>query len=87
MTLACAVNDDNSIYPFDEKELLKCAQILLNCKVDINSKEDELNATALHFAIKNDHRSLVKFLLDKGADVDALDNEKRTVRKYNMDYE
>jgi len=32
---------------------------------------DELSKSALHYAVENDHRQLVHFLLSKGADVNA----------------
>ncbi|CAG7837493.1 unnamed protein product [Allacma fusca] len=71
MPLACSVNEDKS-------EIKRCAEIILEHTIDINYREPELGATALHFAVKSDLLELLDVLIAKGADVNACDSDRRT---------
>jgi len=52
--------------------LAKKVNVLLQEGVDINAK-DESGQTALHYAVRGDHKELTEFLIAKGADVNAKD--------------
>ena len=42
---------------------------MLSCDIDINSKDDESSATPLIIAVMHNHVEVVKYLLQKGADI------------------
>ncbi|MNL12636.1 Phosphocholine transferase AnkX [compost metagenome] len=50
----------------------KEVQALLKSKADINAKDPEEKRTALYFAISNEHKDVIKLLIDKGADLENL---------------
>ena len=50
------------------------AEILLDRGADITTK-DENGYTALHLAVKNDFKEMVKWLLDRGADIEQITDD------------
>jgi ankyrin repeat protein len=48
--------------------------LLLGHKVNINSTDQSLGRTALHYAAEYNRPTLAKLLIQKGATVDAVDN-------------
>jgi Ankyrin repeats (3 copies) len=59
---------------------------LLNRGVDVNKKDDREGWTALHFAIFEEHKEIIKLLLDNGADINQEDNEGWTALYVGSDY-
>ena len=53
-------------------------QILGKCPTLLNEKDDE-GYTPLHLAVISGNKTIVKFLLARGADCDAVDNELHSV--------
>lgn len=57
---------------------LKEVQNALSSGVDINVQDAENGYTALHLAVSNDHKLIVKLLVEKGAEVNKLNFRKQT---------
>ncbi|CAN8008545.1 unnamed protein product, partial [Ixodes pacificus] len=55
-----------------------CAELLLMVEPGLASVQDEEGYTTLHFAVISGNRTMVRFLVDRGADVSVLDNEKHS---------
>lgn len=53
------------------------ADLLIHRGQNVNSK-DWIGQTPLYYAVRNNNEEMVKFLLDKGAIIDALDNDSIT---------
>ncbi|CAH3168725.1 unnamed protein product [Pocillopora meandrina] len=50
---------------------------VLSCDIDINSKDDESSVTPLTVAVKHNHVEVVKYLLQKGADISLTTESKK----------
>ena len=50
-------------------------KLLVHSGADINVEEEETKATALLLAIMSGHTQIVQYLLDKGADINALSKD------------
>lgn len=50
----------------------------LSSGVDINSQDPKNGYTALHLAASNDHKLIVKLLVESGADINTLNLRKQT---------
>ncbi|XP_064484088.1 uncharacterized protein LOC135396822 [Ornithodoros turicata] len=61
-----------------ENLTLGCAQSLLATDPGMVMVQDEEGYTALHFAVISGNRTMVGFLVDRGADVACVDNEKHS---------
>lgn len=48
---------------------------LLDCDAGLLERRDEAGATPLHYAALSGHRELVRLLVDRGADLNCLDDE------------
>ncbi len=57
---------------------LEIVKLLIDCGAEVNVVNKETNQTVLHMASKASNSDLVKFLIAKGADVDAIDYWKNT---------
>ena len=57
---------------------LKAVKNGLSSGVDINSREPKNGYTALHLAASNDHKLIVKLLVESGADINTLNLRKQT---------
>ncbi|KAH9375703.1 hypothetical protein HPB48_020830 [Haemaphysalis longicornis] len=55
-----------------------CAELLLLCEPGLTSVQDEEGYTTLHFAVISGNRTMVRFLVERGADVNCVDNEKHS---------
>jgi len=57
---------------------LKAVKSSLSSGVDINSQDAKNGYTALHLAASNDHKAIVKLLVESGADINKLNFRKET---------
>ncbi|XP_075556683.1 uncharacterized protein LOC142588749 [Dermacentor variabilis] len=55
-----------------------CAELLLLYEPGLTSVQDEEGYTTLHFAVISGNRTMVRFLVERGADVNCVDNEKHS---------
>lgn len=61
-------------------KLKKCKLLqILNADLSLITAKDEDGYTALHLATIAGNKAVVKYLLSKGADIHAKDNEDHTV--------
>lgn len=66
-----------------EKGLVEAVRIILaHSKANIDSKDREYGRSALSWASKNGHETIVRILLENGADVEARDGASRTALSY-----
>jgi len=56
----------------------KAVETLLKEKADINAKDPEQKRTALYFAISNEHKEVIKLLIDKGASLENLSEDQES---------
>ena len=57
---------------------IKTVKSGLSSGVDINSQDPKNGYTALHLAVSNDHKLVVKLLVEKGVEVNKLNSRKQT---------
>ncbi len=50
----------------------KAVEALIKSKADLNANDPEEKRTALYFAISNEHKEVIKLLIDKGASLENL---------------
>ena len=62
-----------------ENAALACAHLITAAAPDLVDARDEDGYTPLHLAVIAGNRQLIKFLLDKNADVNCLDYERHSV--------
>lgn len=53
----------------------KAVQALIKSKADLNAKDPEEKRTALYFAISNEHKEVIKILIEKGASLENLSQD------------
>ncbi len=53
-------------------------ELLLACKLDVNAKSDQGRQTPLHYAAFGGYMRSIQFLLEHGADIDAVDGAGHT---------
>ena len=56
----------------------KIAKLLINNGADVNIKNSVGNYSILHFAVENNDKDFVNYLLDKGVDINAKDSDDST---------
>jgi ankyrin repeat protein len=61
-----------------ENQNLNCIEQIINADPDLLNETDEEGYTPLHLAVISGNSVIVKFLISKGADVNAVDNEKHS---------
>ena len=71
----------HSIYNLESEEFL---DILLEYGADINRQNEKNGSTPLHIAIKMENYSIVKYLLNKGADYSIQDKFRKTPKEYAL---
>lgn len=58
-----------------ENENIKCVEQILEAEPDLLHLQDEEGYTPLHLSVISGNKLVLKYLISKGADVNALDNE------------
>ncbi len=61
-----------------ENENLSCIDQILTAEPKLLNQKDEEGYTPLHLAVISGNRTIVKYLVTRGADVNAVDNEKHS---------
>lgn len=56
----------------------KTVESLIKAKADINAKDPKEKRTALYFAISNEHKDVIKVLIDNGASLENLSEGQET---------
>ena len=64
-------------YPVSDTRALSAVQAAAELGVDVNATDDQ-GVTALHGAVQNGHNTVIQFLADKGANLNAKDKAGRT---------
>lgn len=81
LTLAAGLGkraaSDITYYQWDQYRAIEAAQVALDLGIDIDAA-NEWGATALHGATYHAADELIRFLVSKGASIDAIDWEKQT---------
>ena len=68
----------NALHYCAENQNLNCIEQIIEADPDLLNQTDEEGYTPLHLAVISGNSSIVKFLISKGADVNAVDNEKHS---------
>ena len=68
----------NALHYCAENQNLSCIEQIIAADPNLLNKTDEEGYTPLHLAVISGNSAIVKFLLSKGADVNAVDNEKHS---------
>jgi ankyrin repeat protein len=56
----------------------KAVETLIKEKADLNAKDPEQKRTALYFAISNEHKEVIKLLIENGASLENLSEDQET---------
>ena len=73
-----------SIFTGNPSDLYNMTKIMIENKLDINTKDDN-GQTLLFQAIGTENLKLLKLLVENGANVNIKDNENNTPLKYMID--
>ncbi len=68
----------NALHYCAENQNLNCIEQIIAADPALLNQTDEEGYTPLHLAVISGNSSIVKFLIGKGADVNAVDNEKHS---------
>ena len=68
----------NALHYCAENQNLNCIEQIIAADPDLLNQTDEEGYTPLHLAVISGNSAIVKFLIGKGADVNAVDNEKHS---------
>ena len=68
----------NVLHYCAENQNLNCIEQIIEADPDLLNQTDEEGYTPLHLAVISGNSAIVKFLISKGANVNAVDNEKHS---------
>ena len=69
----------NAVHYCAENQNVKCIEQILTAEPALLNDKDEEGYTPLHLAVIAGNKAVIKFLVSKGADVNAVDNEQHSV--------
>lgn len=72
-------------YPDNESRLLEIAKTMVDHKADINAQTPDTKQTVLMIALLNNQFRLAAWLLEKGARIDLIDEDGKTLYNYILD--
>lgn len=61
-----------------ENQNLACIEQILNAEPNLLNQQDEEGYTPLHLSVISGNKVVLRHLIARGADVDAVDNEKHS---------
>ena len=68
----------NALHYCAENQNLNCIEQIIEADPNLLNQTDEEGYTPLHLAVISGNSAIVKFLISKGANVNAVDNEKHS---------